>query len=166
MSTPFILYVLQKIDLELAYKLLENEERPGWLCMPKAGATTIWEDWDGPNSDNGKGGGIASLNHYSKGAVCEWVFDEMCGVKVAGENQFIIAPNPGGHFAYAGMTYDSVYGTVGCKWSRKEDGSFAYEITIPANTKATVIIPGREPQILSESAVYDAFHGWRKLKSA
>lgn len=166
LSTPFILYVLQKIDLELAYKLLENEEKPGWLCMPKAGATTIWEDWDGPNSDNGKGGGIASLNHYSKGAVCEWVFDEMCGVKVAGENQFIIAPNPGGHFAYAGMTYDSVYGTVGCKWSRKEDGSFSYEITIPANTKATVIIPGREPQILSESAVYDAFHGWRKLKSA
>ena len=25
--------------------------------MPKAGATTIWEDWEGPNSDNGKGGG-------------------------------------------------------------------------------------------------------------
>lgn len=42
LSTPFILYVLGEIDKEYAYKLLENEEKPGWLCMPKAGATTIW----------------------------------------------------------------------------------------------------------------------------
>lgn len=112
LSTPFILYVLGEIDKEYAYKLLENEEKPGWLCMPKAGATTIWEDWDGPNSDNGKGGGIASLNHYSKGAVCEWIFDTMCGIRVDGENHFTIAPVSGGHFTHAGMSYDSAYGTV------------------------------------------------------
>ena len=44
LSTPFILYVLAEIDLEYAYRLLENEEKPGWLCMQKAGATTIRED--------------------------------------------------------------------------------------------------------------------------
>ena len=31
--------------------------------MPKAGAKTIWEAWEGPNSVSG---GIGSLNHYSK----------------------------------------------------------------------------------------------------
>ena len=41
LSTPFILNVLADIDIESAYKLLENEEIPGWLSMPKAGATTI-----------------------------------------------------------------------------------------------------------------------------
>ncbi len=38
-----ILYVLGDIDIESAYRLLENEEMPGWLFMPKSGAATIWE---------------------------------------------------------------------------------------------------------------------------
>ena len=67
--------------------LLENEEMPGWLFMPKNGATTIWESWEGTKAQ----GGIASLNHYSKGAVCEWLFGTMCGINVAGENRFTIA---------------------------------------------------------------------------
>ena len=154
LSTPFILYVLVDINVEYAYRLLENEEKPGWLCMPKAGATTIWEDWEGPNSDNGKGGGIASLNHYSKGAVCEWVFDTMCGIKVDGENHFVIAPVPGGSFTHAGMAYDSVYGTVRCAWKKNEDGSYSYDITVPANTTATVKIKGRDEQILTAGAYH------------
>lgn len=148
LSTPFILYVLTDIDPEYAYRLLENEEKPGWLCMPKTGATTIWEDWEGPNSDNGKGGGIASLNHYSKGAVCEWIFEKMCGIRVTGENEFLIAPIPGGHFEYAKASYDSVYGTVSCSWKKNGDGSYVYEITVPANTRAIVKLPQKEELIL------------------
>ncbi|MGN1002178.1 MAG: family 78 glycoside hydrolase catalytic domain, partial [Oscillospiraceae bacterium] len=47
LSTPLILDVLAEIDMEAAYRLLENEEMPGWLFMPKNGATTIWESWEG-----------------------------------------------------------------------------------------------------------------------
>ena len=148
LSTAMILYVLQDIDIELAYKLLENEAPPGWLSMPKTGATTIWEDWAGPNSDNGKGGGIASLNHYSKGAVCEWIFDEMCGVKIAGENQFMIAPNPGGHFTHAKFEYDSIYGTVISSWNKEANGSIKYSFSIPSNTSAIVRLPGNEDRIV------------------
>ena len=43
LSTPFILYVLEDIDVEYAYRLLENEQMPGWLFMPKMNANTIWE---------------------------------------------------------------------------------------------------------------------------
>ena len=149
LSTPFILYVLGDIDIEYAYKLLENEEAPGWLSMPKAGATTIWEDWAGPNSDNGKGGGIASLNHYSKGAVCEWVFEKMCGIKVIGENEFLIAPNPGGNFEYATMAYDSVYGKISCSWRKDKNGEFGYELVVPSNTIATFVEPGKAEKLLT-----------------
>ncbi len=148
LSTPFILYVLADIDLEYAYRLLENEDKPGWLCMPKAGATTIWEDWNGPDSQNGNGGGIASLNHYSKGAVCEWVFEKMCGIKVASENSFVIAPNPGGHFSYASMTYKSIYGTVECSWKKESEGTYRYHIVIPPNTTALVKLPNKQDQLL------------------
>ena len=137
-STPLILYVLQEIGIEYAYKLLENEENPGWLVMPKTGANTIWEDWNGPNSDNGGSGGIASLDHYSKGACCEWVFDTMCGVRVDGKNHFVITPHPGGHFEYASFTYDSVYGTVSVRWTKKDDGTYDYDIKLPANTTAEI----------------------------
>lgn len=142
LSTPLILDVLTKIDPEAAYRLLENEEIPGWLSMPKNGATTIWEAWEGPHTVNG---GIASLNHYSKGAVVEWLFSTMCGICVAGENSFIIAPQPGGHFAYAEAVYKSVYGEVRSGWKR-EDGKTVFTVTIPANCRALIRLPDGSEQ--------------------
>ena len=41
LSTPMILDVLAELNTEYAYRLLENEELPGWLSMPKNGATTM-----------------------------------------------------------------------------------------------------------------------------
>ena len=139
LSTPLILDVLADIDIEYAYKLLENEEMPGWLFMPKAGATTIWESWEGTKAQ----GGIASLDHYSKGAVLEWVFSKMCGIQVAGENKFRIAPLPGGHFTFANTSYNSVYGEVVSGWQKEGEG-YTYTITIPANCTAQIVLPNGE----------------------
>ena len=141
LSTPLILYVLADMDIEYAYRLLENEEIPGWLSMPKAGAKTIWEGWEGPKSDSG----ICSLNHYSKGAVCEWLFDTCCGIRVDGENHFTIAPRPGGHFTYAKASYRSIYGDVSCGW-KKQEREILYRITIPANCTAEIRLPGGTSQ--------------------
>lgn len=141
LSTPLILDVLADIDIEAAYKLLENEQIPGWLSMPKLGATTIWESWEGPYNTQGAGAG--SLNHYSKGAVCEWLFKTMCGIKVDGENCFVIAPRPGGHIDHAKAEYTSVYGKVTSGWEKTENGVI-YTITIPANCTARVMIPGMD----------------------
>lgn len=139
LSTPFILYVLEDIDVEYAYRLLENEQMPGWLFMPKMNANTIWESWEGTQAQ----GGIASLDHYSKGAVLEWVVSEMCGIQVSGENEFTIAPKAGGHFTFAKCEYQSVYGKVKSDW-RRENGKTVYTISVPANTTAKVILPGGE----------------------
>lgn len=136
LSTPLILYVLADMDIAYAYRLLENEEIPGWLAMPKHGATTIWESWEGTDAQ----GGVASLNHYSKGAVFQWVFDTMCGIRTAGENRFAIAPRPGGRFARAKAAYISVYGRVESGW-RKTDAGIEFTVTIPANCTARVALP-------------------------
>lgn len=139
LSTPFILYVLEKIDVEYAYRLLENEQMPGWLFMPKMNANTIWESWEGTQAQVG----IASLDHYSKGAVLEWVVSEMCGIQVSGENKFTIAPKVGGHFTFAKCEYKSVYGKVKSDW-RREGGKTVYMISVPANTTAKVVLPSGE----------------------
>ncbi|NLD27166.1 MAG: family 78 glycoside hydrolase catalytic domain [Acholeplasmataceae bacterium] len=140
LSTPLILYVLADIDIEYAYRLLENEKLPGWLAMPKNGATTIWEDWEGNMTKNK---GTASLNHYSKGAVCEWLFESMCGIKISGERQFTIKPQVGGSLTYAYATYESIYGKVKSGWKRKNDKT-VYSIKIPANTTAKIVLPNGE----------------------
>ena len=146
LSTPFILFVLEKIGIEYAYKLLENEELPGWLVMPKYGATTVWEDWEG---DRASDQNAASLNHYSKGAVCEWLMSEMCGIKVAGENQFVLAPKPGGSLTYAKAEYQSIYGKVVCGWEKTEEG-YQYTVTVPSNCTARLTLPdGREETLFS-----------------
>ena len=136
LSTPLILDVLANYDLNAAYRLLENEEMPGWLFMPKNGATTIWESWEGTQAQ----GGIASLNHYSKGAVCEWLFKTMCGIRIDRENHFIICPKPGGSFTHVKISYNSIYGTVGSGWEKTETG-YRFRIIVPCNATATVIMP-------------------------
>jgi len=154
LSTPLILDVLTDIDIEYAYRLLENEEMPGWLYMPKNRATTVWESWEGTKAQ----GSIASLNHYAKGAVCEWLFRVMCGVRVSGENHFIISPQPGGHFKHAGVTYISIYGCVVSSWVQ-DDTRILYKVQIPINTTAEITLPdGRCFNICS------GVHHWEEIK--
>ena len=144
MSTPLILDVLAGIDIEAAYKLLENQQIPGWLSMPKLGATTIWESWEGPFNQQGAGAG--SLNHYSKGAVCRWLFDTMCGIRADGENHFTITPQPGGSLTHTSASYGSIYGKVESRW-KKTDSGFSFTVTVPSNCEATVHLPDGSKRI-------------------
>ena len=92
------------------------------------------------------------VNHYSKGAVCEWLFDTCCGIRVDGENRFTIAPRPGGHLTHARARYDSVYGTVECGWEKK-DGKTAFTVAVPANCEALVRLPDGSERILKPGIV-------------
>ena len=134
LSTPLILDVLTEIDIEAAYRLMENEQIPGWLSMPKAGATTIWEAWEGPASTKG---GIGSLNHYSKGAVISWLVDGICGIKNEG-NRIVIRPYVSELLKRACATYDSPYGRITSSWQYTGE-KLTVEIEIPANTTAEVV---------------------------
>ena len=134
LSTPFILEVLAKYDLNACYKLLLNEERPGWLFMAKNDTTTVWEGWEGPKSEKG----IASLNHYSKGARVEWLYKGRCGIKVEGQNHFCIEPSIGPSIDYASASYHSIYGTVSSSW-KKMGGKRLFTINVPSNTTAEFV---------------------------
>ena len=136
LSTPFILDVLKDIDVEYAYKLLENEKMPGWLFMAKNSTHSIWESWEGPYTKANIA--VASLNHYSKGALVEFLFRSVVGINVSGENTFNLTPVIGGHLTYAKAHYDSVYGKVEMMWKREND-KVTFSFTVPANTKANFI---------------------------
>ncbi|REJ05030.1 alfa-L-rhamnosidase [Microbacterium bovistercoris] len=131
LSTPFVLPMLTEAGRsDVAYRMLENESAPSWLAQVRAGATTVWEDWEGE----------ASQNHYAPGAVCEWLFDTVAGIRIAGDNRFVISPLPGGTLTHASAGYDSPYGLVTSAW-RTDNGVTTFDIEIPANTTAEVHLP-------------------------
>lgn len=131
LSTPFLLPVLAEAGkTETAYKMLENTEKPGWLAEVLDGATTVWENWEGN----------LSQNHYSPGAVCQWLFESVAGIRVDGENRFTIAPVPGGTLTYAQASYHSVYGEIYSRWEKTNEG-LCFTVTIPANTTAEIRLP-------------------------
>lgn len=139
LSTVFLLPVLTEAgEAEIAYKMLESTEKPGWLAEILDGATTIWETWEGN----------VSRNHYSPGAVCQWLFDTVAGIRPDGENRFVIAPVPGGTLAHAKASYQSIYGTVESGWKKNESGT-TFTVTVPANTTAQLMLPNGDRWILN-----------------
>lgn len=138
LSTPFLLPVLTDSGyIDIAYKTLENTEAPGWLWQILHGATTICENWVNIDSE---GKPAASQNHYSFGAVCEWLFTTVGGINVTGENRFLICPVPGGSLTYADTEYQSVYGKVETHW-RVDGNRFWLEVIIPCGTEAKIVMP-------------------------
>lgn len=134
LSTPFLLPVLADAgETETAYRVLENTQKPGWIGEILDGATTIWENWEGD----------LSQNHYSPGAVCQWLFEGVAGIRITGERRFCIKPLPGGSLSHAKASYRSPYGLVESGWEKTGTG-IKYEFLIPANTSAGIILPGGE----------------------
>jgi alpha-L-rhamnosidase len=134
LSTPFVLPTLTEAGrVDVAFKMLENEQSPSWLAEVNAGATTVWEDWEGKDSHN----------HYSPGAVCEWLFDTVAGIIVDQKNHFKIMPHCGGTLTYAKAQYESIYGKVESGWAL-ENRVVTFKITVPCNTTAEVVLQNGE----------------------
>ena len=121
--------------VETAYRILLQEDTPGWLYAVKNGATTVWESWEGCNGSTG----VSSLNHYSKGAVASWLIEGICGIRVAGQ-MITINPQPNQLMQFAKASVDAPAGTVKSGWQSVGD-QVEYTITIPANTKANFMMP-------------------------
>lgn len=141
-----------------AYKYLLNEEFPSWLYAVNLGATTIWERWNSVLADGTiSGTGMNSLNHYSYGAVMEFMYGHAAGIKPleAGFTKVQIAPNPNKSLQWLKCSYKSVGGLYVVEWKWIEDQIFIH-LEIPFNTEAVFKLPyvDKEDMVL-ESGIYD-----------
>lgn len=152
LSTPYLCSVLAQNDhLDLAYALLTQDTRPSWLYAITKGATTIWEFWDGIDEEGNLRG---SLNHYSYGAIGNWLYQAVAGLVPGkpGYRHIRFQPQPGGGLTFASATYQSLYGEIATGW--QIDGErFHLTVTVPANTTATVVIPARLGTQVTEGGV-------------
>ena len=149
---------------DLAVRLLQSRKYPSWGYEIEQGATTIWERWNSYTKDKGFGGPqnaeMNSFAHYSFGAVCEWMFSQLAGIQTdgAGYKHIIIRPTPPSPDSnpdqkpidWVRAHYDSIHGRIASAW-KSEGGRFELEVTIPANTTATVYLPARDAGSITES---------------
>ena len=154
LGVGYLLPVLaQAGKAETAYRLLLQDTYPSWLFPVKHGATTIWERWDGWTPDKGfQDPGMNSFNHYSLGSCGEFLFGGIGGISPAspGYQTILIDPTIGNGLTWAKTSYDSIHGKIATYW--KVDGNrFMLEVTVPANTTATVCIPATDVASVTES---------------
>ena len=154
LSTPFILPVLVENGYpDIAFRLLEQTESPGWLRNVVLGSTTILEDWNGMEEHR------ASFNHYSFGAVCEFLFGTVAGIKplfkAPGYKEFELGPTVGGTLTHTEARYESLYGTIVSGWELIGD-KLKYYCTVPVNTTAHLILPNGDKHSLG-SGEYEYF---------
>jgi alpha-L-rhamnosidase len=145
LGTPVLLRALSdNSDNESAYTLLLNEKMPSWLYEVNMGATTIWERW---NSilPNGKisGTSMNSMNHYSYGAVMEWVYRNVCGINPDEEHpgfrRFSVKPMPDKRLKRAEATFKSPCGLIVSGW-KYIGNNITYNIVVPFGAEADVQI--------------------------
>ncbi len=146
-GTPLLCKTLSTYGYDdLAFMLLNRKEYPSWLYPVTQGATTIWERWDGQKPDGTfQDVGMNSFNHYAYGAIGEWLYRYVAGMdidpEIPGYKHILLEPHSGGGLTSADAEFASLYGKVKSAW--KIDGTnFTYEVTIPANTTATVTLSG------------------------
>lgn len=141
LSTPHLCRVLADYGhADTAYRLLLQTEAPGWLYEVRKGATTVWETWNGIDES---GAPHESLNHYSYGAVCGWLFGGVCGIRLEC-GALTIAPVPEPSLGYAKAIYDSPVGRIVSNW-RYEGDTLRYCFEIPVNVTARICLAGEEP---------------------
>ena len=149
-GTPYLNLVLSRNGFDnVAYKLFEQRNYPSWLYPVLQGATTMWERWNSYTIKQGFGPvDMNSFNHYSFGAIEEWMFSYMLGIQPLendpGYHTFVLTPRPGGSFEFAKGWYDSVYGRIESCWLRQDDGSVQFDFAVPANTTARLTLPVSE----------------------
>jgi alpha-L-rhamnosidase len=126
---------------DIAYKLASNKTYPSWGYMAENGATTIWELWNGNTANPA----MNSQNHVMLlGDLLIWMYENLGGIQsdvtATGYKKIIMKPSFVKGLDHVNASYQSPYGIIESKWKKEKD-ELKWDVTIPANTTASIYIP-------------------------
>ena len=126
---------------EAAWSIATRTERPSWGYMIANGATTIWERWD---TDTQEGGMNGESQKILSGNFEAWCYQTLAGInydpQVPGFKYVIFRPHLVGDLRWVRASHESLFGQIQSDW-KIDEGIFRWQITVPANTTATVYVP-------------------------
>ena len=152
---------------DLAENLLLNEEYPGWLHEVKLGATTIWERW---NSLDERGHisstGMNSLNHYSYGAILEWMYRHLAGLQpiTPGFTAVRLMPEPNWKLRRLDCRYRSAAGEWTVQWQCVDANTLTLVVTVPFNCTAQLTLPNWNGEMTDNPIFADVQNGVCRLQ--
>ena len=125
---------------DLAYKMITREEFPSYGNFIKRGLTALPEDFR-PEEENDTPN---SLNHHFFGDIISWFIQRVAGIRVnprlAGVNDFDIAPDFIEKLDYANAHYDAPCGTVKVDW-RKKGNEVTLKVECPDEATGFIVMP-------------------------
>ncbi len=143
-GTPYVTWALSENGhVEDAYRLLTETDCPSWMYPVTMGATTVWERWDSMLPDGSiNPGEMTSFNHYALGAVADWIYQVVGGIRPAepGYARVLIKPEPGEGIEWAHTSYESAVGHIETFWKSRE-GEFSLALDLPGGVPADVVMP-------------------------
>lgn len=169
-GTGYLCQALTQAGLsDKAFTLLLNEDYPSWLYEVRLGATTIWERWNSLLPDGSiSSTGMNSLNHYAYGAIAEWLYQDVCGLKRTDEGvgfcKVIFSPHTDARLQHAKARYEAISGDWEAGWERVEvDGreTLRLHLTIPFNCEA-VFVPEKTYQSVTLNG--EKLDTWENLR--
>jgi alpha-L-rhamnosidase len=163
-GTRDLMHVLTKMGrTDVAYRLMFTDTYPSWLFPVKNGATSIWERWDGWTPEKGfQSLGMNSFSHYAYGAVGQWMFENIGGIKSAepGYKKIVIKPIITDQLDWAKISYKSIRGLISVEWKR--DGSkVVLDVEIPPDTMAEIFVPGKEKAVKVDGGKHSFKGEWK-----
>jgi alpha-L-rhamnosidase len=136
---------------DVGYTIATQTTRPSWGYMMSKDATTIWERWD--CDTQGAGMNSEALLILS-GNLDAWFYQTLAGINYdpaqPGFKHIIIKPRPLGDLTWAKARHDCLFGRIASSWKLEND-QLTMEVTIPANTTATVYVPAKDAAAVTES---------------
>ena len=129
---------------EEAFYFLLQDGFPGWMHCINLGATTVWERWNSVLDDGTMSGTMMnSLNHYAFGAVAEFLYQNVMGLRPIepGFKKARIAPMIHQKLGWLKGSYASAHGTYQVEWRLKKDGNVYIKVQIPFGCTAQVVLP-------------------------
>ncbi len=145
LGTYFLIQYLQDSGRnDLLYTIFNQETYPGWGYMLSQGATTLWEQWNG----------YWSQIHSCFTSPGGWFYQGLAGIRAdesaPGFKNIIIKPAIVGDLTWVKCSYNSIHGLIVSNWQRTGN-KLIMEVTVPANTSATVYVPAMNESSVTES---------------
>ncbi len=133
-------------------------EKCSFGYMIDNGATTLWEYWDKAgetfNSNLTPGNAVwDSQNHAMMGGgPATWMFKGLGGITATGAGYDEITYRPGveSELEYVDTSIDTLKGLAESNWDIV-DGDLVWDVTVPANSTATIKIPMKDAKTITES---------------
>lgn len=134
---------------DVVFNMLRQTDWPSFAFLFAHGFTT-WPEIV-HKFERGKPFGADSLNHPMHSGFAVWFHDSVGGIRPAspGFKQIELTPHGMRQLAWAETDFDSLYGPIRSHW-RTHGDLFTWNIAVPVNTTATVKIPTRDADTVTE----------------